>query len=93
MLKRAIQQFLIITIIFILTGSLLNFWGLWILYLIPPMLLYKDKDQMNSTVAKIYHSFFLVTTVYIAIGIFFNIWHPTWLMYLLPVIFCLNKKS
>lgn len=93
LLKKTVQQFLIITIVFILAGTILNTWSLWVLYLIPSIVLFTQSKDTDSRLAKIYHSFFIVTSAYLAIGMFLDIWHPTWLMYLLPLIFYLNKKK
>lgn len=90
-LKNSVAHLLMITIVFMLGGSLFGFWHLWVLYLVPPIVIYTQTKDSDSYFVRIYQSFFIAATAFLAVGSITDIWHPTWLVFLLPVIFYLKK--
>jgi hypothetical protein len=90
-LKKGLSHLLIVTIIYILGGSLFGYWNLWTLYVVPPAMFYIQNKDSQSSIMNVYNTFFLATTCYLGIGSTLGIWHPTWLIYLLPLIYYLRK--
>lgn len=82
-------MFLIVTIIYFWVSSIYpEQWGkLWILYLVPtwlPSILHCIKNRRITQF--VYPT--LATTIFLFVGMYFDVWHPTWLVFLtIPVFY------